>query len=129
MHISENQYVSLTTFTKDGRPKTCPVWVVNIRHRDVGFTTESTSWKARRISHTPQVELQPCNSRGVLAEGSAPISGLARLTFDDEFQNIQNAVKAKYGLQYSVAVFVGKVRNFFSRSDSSSCGVIITIEP
>jgi len=127
MPIHDSQYVSLTTFTKDGRRKNCPVWIASLGEGNVGFTTETTSWKAKRISHTSQVELQPCNSRGLLIEGSESIAGLARLTSDDEFQNVQDAIKAKYGFQYLMIVFGGKVKRFLSRSDSSSCGVIITV--
>jgi len=127
MPIHENSYVSLTTFTKDGRRKNCPVWVANLGEKNVGFTTESTSWKAKRISHTPQVELQPCNSRGVPIEGSEPISGVARLVYGDGFTDVQNAIREKYGFQFLLIAFLGKVKTFLRRNDSSSCGVIITV--
>ena len=127
MPIHENSYVSLTTFTKDGRRKNCPVWVANLGEKNVGFTTESTSWKAKRISHTPQVELQPCNSRGVPIEGSEPISGVARLVYGDGFTDVQNAIREKYGFQFLLIVFLGKVKTFLRRNDSSSCGVVITV--
>ena len=127
MPIHENSYVSLTTFTKDGRRKNCPVWVANLGEKSVGFTTESMSWKAKRISHTPQVELQPCNSRGVPIEGSEPISGVARLVYGDGFTDVQNAIREKYGFQFLLIVFLGKVKTFLRRNDSSSCGVIITV--
>ena len=127
MPIHENSYVSLTTFTKDGRRKNCPVWIANLGEKNVGFTTESTSWKAKRISHTPQVELQPCNSRGVPIEGSEPISGVARLVYGDGFTDVQNAIREKYGFQFLLIVFLGKVKTFLRRNNSSSCGVIITV--
>ena len=127
MPIHENSYVSLTTFTKDGRRKNCPVWIANLGEKNVGFTTESTSWKAKRISHTPQVELQPCNSRGVPIEGSEPISGVARLVYGDGFTDVQNAIREKYGFQFLLIVFLGKVKTFFRKNDPSSCGVLITL--
>ena len=127
MPIHENSYISLTTFTKGGRRKNCPVWIANLGEKNVGFTTESTSWKAKRISHTPQVELQPCNSRGVPIEGSEPISGVARLVYGDGFTDVQNAIREKYGFQFLLIVFLGKVKTFLRRNDSSSCGVIITV--
>ena len=64
MSVGENKYVALTTFTKDGRRKNCPVWIVDLGEGQVGFTTESTSWKAKRIMNTPAVELIASNSRG-----------------------------------------------------------------
>ena len=127
MPIHENSYVSLTTFTKNGRRKNCPVWIANLGEENVGFTTEATSWKAKRISHTPQVELQPCNSRGILIEVSDPIFGVARLAYGDDFQNVQNAIREKYGFQFLLIVFLGKIKTFFRASDTSSCAVIITV--
>ena len=62
MSVGENKYVALTTFTKDGRRKNCPVWIVDLGEGKVGFTTESTSWKAKRITNTPAVELIASNS-------------------------------------------------------------------
>ncbi len=130
MGISDNRYVTLTTFTRDGRRKACPVWVVSLGERDVGFTTETASWKAKRISHTPNVELVACNFRGVTIDGSESISGVARLVYDDEFQEVQDAIRAKYGFQaFFLIVFMEKVRKLFGLSGPASCGVVITVTP
>tara|TARA_Y100000590_G_scaffold439606_1_gene563844 strand:+ start:154 stop:597 length:444 start_codon:yes stop_codon:yes gene_type:complete len=127
MDISNNRYVALTTFTRDGRRKSCPVWIVALPEGDIGFTTEVDSWKARRISHTPKVELIACNSRGVPIEGSTSISGYARLVTNGEFLDVQEAIRAKYGFQFLLIVALGKITNLFRRQDSASCGVVITL--
>ena len=128
MAIYENQYVSITTYTKDGSEKSCPVWIVGLENKELGFTTDSTSWKVRRISHTPRVELRPCDSRGNVVEGTEVVSGFARLVSGHEFQTVHDAVKAKYGFQFSLIVFLGGIKNFFRKVSSSSCGVIITVD-
>ncbi len=128
MDISDNRYVSLTTFTRDGRRKSCPVWISNLEERGVGFTTESTSWKAKRISNNPRVELIASTSRGVPIEGSDVVTGVAYLVFDDEFEEVRAALKAKYGFQFLLIVFLGKIQELFGGGGFSSCGVVITVD-
>ncbi len=127
MSIGGNTYVSLTTFTKDGRKKSCPVWVVDLEEGQVGFTTEATSWKAKRIVNTPTVELVGSNSRGEPLDGHNVVKGTADLVFGDEFQSIQKKVKKKYGIQFTVIVGFGRITRFIRRKENSSCGVVITV--
>ena len=70
MSVGENKYVALTTFTKDGRRKNCPVWIVDLGERQVGFTTESTSWKE------PSYNLTFMDSTGKPAKGPFSIAFL-----------------------------------------------------
>ena len=127
LSIGENTYVSLTTFTKDGRKKNCPVWIVVLKEGKVGFTTESTSWKAKRIMKTPSVELVASNSRGEPLDGHNVVKGTAEIVFGDEFQTIQKKVKKKYGIQFTLIVGFGRITRFIRRKENSSCGVVITV--
>ena len=127
MSIGENTYVSLTTFTKDGRKKNCPVWIVDLKEGEVGFTTESTSWKVKRIMKTPRVELVASNSRGEPLDGHNVVKGTADLAFGDEFLSIQKKVKKKYGIQFTLIVGFGRITRFIRRKENSSCGVVITV--
>ncbi len=127
MDISDNRYVALTTFTRDRRRKNCPIWIAPLGERVVGFTTESTSWKAKRISNTPSVELVASNARGVPIKGSEIISGEAHLVFGEEFEEVQSAISEKYGFQFSLIIAIGRIKEFFGRNSSSSCGVVIKV--
>ena len=127
MSIGENTYVSLTTFTKDGRKKNCPVWIVDLKEGEVGFTTESTSWKAKRIMKTPRVELVASNSPREPHDGHTVVKGTADLVFGDEFLSIQKKVKKKYGIQFTLIVGFGRITRFIRRKENSSCGVVITV--
>ena len=95
MSVGENKYVALTTFTKDGRRKNCPVWIVDLGEGQVGFTTESTSWKAKRIMNSPAVELIASNSRGEPLEGHDMVQGTARIAHGDEYRSVETEVKEK----------------------------------
>jgi PPOX class probable F420-dependent enzyme len=61
--LSGSKYMLLTTFRRDGRPVATPVHVV-ARTDAVFFRTWDVSGKAKRLRHTPTVEVAPCSSRG-----------------------------------------------------------------
>ena len=128
MSIGETKYISLTTFTKDGRKKNCPVWIVNLREREVGFTTESSSWKAKRILNNPNVELVASNSRGEPLDGAEVVKGTAHLTFGKEFESIQRNIKKKYGIQFVLITGLGRITRLVQRKDDTGCGVVITVD-
>lgn len=61
--LAGSNYCLLTTYKRDGTPVTTPVHVV--LSSDVAyFRTWDVSGKAKRLRHTPRVELQPCGARG-----------------------------------------------------------------
>ena len=61
--LSASDYMLLTTFRRDGRAVATPVHVVAETNR-VFFRTWDVSGKAKRLRHTPTVEVAPCNFRG-----------------------------------------------------------------
>ena len=98
--IAAEKYVRLTTFTRDGRRKESPVWIADLGNGTLGFTTDSDSWKVKRIAHTPAVELVACNVRGVPHDGATGITGTAEVVVGEAFRTVESAVKSKYGIQY-----------------------------
>jgi PPOX class probable F420-dependent enzyme len=61
--LSASKYMLLTTFRRDGRAVATPVNVVAEADR-VFFRTWDISGKAKRLRHTPTVEVAPCSFRG-----------------------------------------------------------------
>ena len=61
--LSASKYMLLTTFRRDGRAVATPVHVVAEADR-LFFRTWDISGKAKRLRHTPTVEVAPCSSRG-----------------------------------------------------------------
>ncbi|CAN5574942.1 hypothetical protein BH23ACT6_BH23ACT6_10320 [soil metagenome] len=101
MDIAQATYVAFTTFRRSGEAATTPVWIAPLGSGRAGFTTAAASGKAKRLTHTPTVRLQPCNARGVVTSDSQPIEATARLARDDaEVDEIRAAIRAKYGWQY-----------------------------
>jgi PPOX class probable F420-dependent enzyme len=74
--VAKSEYVLLTTFTKDGRPKPTAIWAAPDGDRLVVITQE-TSWKVKRIRNTPRVTLAECdrsgNPKGEAVEATATI--------------------------------------------------------
>ena len=103
--VSKAQYVLLTTFTKDGRPKPTPIWIARDGDRAL-VITEKNSWKVKRIRNTPRVTLAVCDMKG-RPKGEA-IEAVATVLDDSQTDLVYRAINNRYGI-------VGKVFSFFSK--------------
>lgn len=103
--LTKSQYVLLTTFTKDGRPKPTPVWAASDGDRLLVITQEK-SWKVKRIRNTPPVTLAICDLRG--RPKSEAIEATATILDKSHNGDVYDALVKQYGL-------VARVFNFFSK--------------
>ena len=62
--LAAERYISLTTFTRNGTPKSTPVWPVDAGHGRIGFVTSSKTWKIKRITGDSHVLVQPSDAKG-----------------------------------------------------------------
>lgn len=60
------KYLSFTAFEKDGSPVSPPVWISG-GAGTYAFSTGGRSWKARRVSDNPSVQVQVFDMRGRVA--------------------------------------------------------------
>ena len=127
MSISDEKYVSLTTFRKDGTPKPAPVWIADFGDGTIGCTTASSSYKVKRISNNPEVTLQPCNSRGVVTEGSEVVSGTAEVVTGADFDRFADVVKQKYKIQYHAMALVGKAAKLIGKGSGTDAAIKIPL--
>src|ERR1700709_502940 len=102
--VSKAEYVLLTTFTKDGKPKPTAIWVAPIADRVVAIT-QGTSWKVKRIRNTPRVTIAECD-RGGTPKGEA-VEAVGVILDKSQTQAVYDAISKRYGL-------VGKLFNVFS---------------
>lgn len=126
--IASEQYISLTTFTRDGRPKPAPVWIVDLGNGDVGFTTGSDSWKVKRINNTPDVTMQGCDQRGRVREGAPIVKGSARLATPGEIDTIKGLVKEKYGVMVTVVAVMGAIGKLLRRGEAANTAVVVSVD-
>jgi PPOX class probable F420-dependent enzyme len=132
MGISDEKYLSMTTYRKNGTPVSTPIWIVDLGNGKLGFWTSSGSGKAKRLAHTSRVTLQPSDGRGKVKEGTTPTEATATLIGDGpELDEIRKAVVAKYGFMTKItkmlAQIVGTLKG--KRVPYGDRGVVITLAP
>jgi PPOX class probable F420-dependent enzyme len=103
--LAKAQYILLTTFTKDGRPKPVPLWAAADGDRLL-VITQASSWKVKRIRNTPRVTLAICDMRG--RPKSEAVEGTAAILDKSQTAAVYDAIGKRYGI-------VGKVFNLFSK--------------
>lgn len=108
--VAANRYIALTTYRRDGTPVTTPVWVVDLGDGTVGFTTNADSGKVKRLAHTPDVRVAPCNARGVVPPGALSWVGRARVARGADHARVRAAISARYGWQFRLTELAGRLR-------------------
>ncbi len=103
--VAGSEYILLTTFTKDGRPKPTAIWAVVDGDRLIAITQEQ-SWKVKRIRNTPRVTVAECD-RGGKPKGEA-VEATAALLDKSANGATYDALGKRYGL-------IGKTFNFVSK--------------
>jgi hypothetical protein len=128
MALSDEKYLLLTTFRRDGTPVKTPVWVVALDNGELGFWTSSGSGKAKRLAHTGHVTVQPCNARGQTKPGTEPTEATARLVTGAEFDEVRSRVKAKYGFMTNFTKLLGTAGGILKgkRIPYGDRGVVVT---
>jgi PPOX class probable F420-dependent enzyme len=100
--IANEKYVSLSTRKKNGDLVATPVWIAALPAGALGFTTDLTSAKVKRIRNFADVTLQPCNARGALKEATESVAATATVLTGADIAPVEAAIKAKYGVMVSL---------------------------
>ena len=103
--LAKAQYILLTTFTKDGRPKPTPVWAASDGNRLL-VISEEKSWKVKRIRNTPRVTMATCNMRG--RPTSEDVEGTAAVLDKSQTGAVYDAIGSRDGI-------LGWLFNLFSK--------------
>ncbi|MCR2791886.1 PPOX class F420-dependent oxidoreductase [Microbacterium sp. zg.Y625] len=120
--LVDSEYVLLTTFRKTGVGVGTPVWAAPDGD-ELLVTTGGESGKVKRLRHSARVTLTPCDVHGNVAEGAPTVEATAVVRTDDEtMARLDRALKAKYGMKYTMIRAAQKVR----RTTGSSVAVVIS---
>ena len=103
--IAKSEYILLTTFTKDGRPKPTAIWAAPQGDGLVAITQEK-SWKVKRIRNTSRVTIAECDRSGK-PKGEA-VEAIATILDKSANGATYDAIGRRYGL-------LGKTFNVFSK--------------
>ncbi|HEV7533981.1 MAG TPA: PPOX class F420-dependent oxidoreductase [Acidimicrobiia bacterium] len=128
MALSDEKYLLLTTFKRDGTPVSSAVWAVPLDGGSIGFWTSSGSGKVKRLAHTARVTVQPCDGRGRPKAGSATVEGTARVVSGPELEAIRARVVAKYGFMTKLTKVLNAIGGTIKRKriPYGDRGVVIT---
>ena len=103
--VAKSDYILLTTFTKDGRPKPTAIWAAP-RGDGLVVITQETSWKVKRIRNTPRVTIAECDRVGK-PKGDA-VQATAAILDKSANGATYDAIGKRYGL-------LGRTFNVFSK--------------
>lgn len=128
MSITDEKYVALTTYKKDGSTKSLPVWITDFADGTIGFTTASSSYKIKRIANDNRVILQPSDAKGNVKDGTDAVTGTATVVTGDGFAKYEAMVKSKYGMQYRGIKALGKFMSLIGKGSGTDAAVLITLD-
>jgi uncharacterized protein len=109
MTPGDTRYIALTTYRRDGRPVTTPVWAAPLKGNLYVVTARSTG-KVRRLRATDRVRFAPSNMNGRRILG-AWHEGSGRVVEDEQRRGeALAALQRKYGWQMSLAMLINRLR-------------------
>ena len=123
-NIADEKYVVLTTTKKNGQTVPTAVWIAALPDGSLGFTTELTSGKVKRIRNFPDVTLQPCSLRGTVKPGTSPVAARATVLIGDDAAPVEAAIAAKYRIIVTLMRAGEAVRRVVKRSKDDNRAAI-----
>ncbi len=128
MGISDEKYVSITTFRKSGERVSSPVWITPLADGTAGFITDLDSGKVKRIRNNPQVTLRPCSARGNVADGAVEVTATAKYVTGAEYDAVRAAITKKYGVLAMIMSIPTRLSKLVGRHSDKTGAVVITFE-
>jgi len=121
--ITDEKYVLLTTFRKNGDAVATPVWIVALNDGSGGVVTEADAGKVKRIRNNPAVTLQPCSMRSTVKPGSAVVNATAEVLSEPGARQVEAAVRRKYRVVMFGLTLSNLVRKLFRRAETPECAI------
>ncbi len=123
MAITDEKYVLVTTFRKNGDGVATPVWIVALPDGTAGFTTEVDSGKVKRIRNNPSVTLQPCNLRGKVTADAEIVTATADVLLGADARPVTKAVRRKYRVAILLLDVGTLFRKLLRRPEAEECAI------
>jgi hypothetical protein len=117
--LGAGEYLSLTTYRRDGTPVPTPVWVVHEEGR-LHVITDADSGKVKRLRHTARVEVAPCDMRGSVTGPAHPAT--AELLDAAGTERVMTLVSAKYGWKARAIGAMAAARGMVERARGRAPG-------
>ena len=111
--FSNEAYISLATYRRDGREVRTPVWVAQSGSRLYVFS-EGEAGKVKRIRATGGVRVAACNYRGVVRGSWSEGQGRV-LEEEEQIEEAYALLNKKYGWKMVVTDFFSKMAGRFDK--------------
>jgi uncharacterized protein len=118
--LAGGQYVSVTTFRRDGTPVATPLWVGRDGDELVVWTPTGAG-KVKRLRNSGRVEVAVCDFRGRVS-GEA-VAGTARILDPEGTERVRRVIRRKYGVMGWLTVYGSIVR----RGKKGTVGIAIRL--
>jgi PPOX class probable F420-dependent enzyme len=106
--FSNQKYINLETYRKNGQPVQTPVWFV-LDNGIIYVRTDKNSGKIKRTKKNSHVRITPCNARG--HPKGEWVDGETRIVSNSESERAFRLLDQKYGLQGKMIRMFNKLRN------------------
>jgi len=126
--ISDEKYVVLTTFRRNGDAVATPVWIVGLSYGTAGFTTEIDSGKVKRIRNNPSVTLQACGIRGKVHPGAPVVHATAEVLEGADAHGVGVAINRKYRLETAMLAVGSWIHKLLRRGEAPDCAIRLHLE-
>ena len=107
--FSNEKYINLETFRKNGQAVQTPVWFV-IDGRILYIRTDMSSGKVKRAKNNPRVRITPCNIRGQ-PKGKWMNGEMRMASITSESEKANQLLNKKYGLKGRIIRTFNRLRN------------------
>lgn len=121
--LQNEEYISLTTFRKNGDGVPTPVWFVR-KDDKLYIYTQAQSGKVKRIRNNGQVTLAACDVRGNV-HGEF-ITAQARVLAPEESKGIEPLFDAKYKMMKKLFGCFGMISRLLGRSEGERVYLEVT---
>ena len=109
------QYVALTTYRRDGRAVTTPVWAA-AEGGSLYLFSNAAAGKVKRLRNSPRAAIAPCTATGRIT--GAELAAQGRVLPASEMPRVWRLLVAKYGLPARLFVAYDRARVLFGRPPS-----------
>ena len=123
--LQGQQFMSLTTFRKNGEAVPTPVWFAQVDDKLYVFT-DPDAGKVKRIRHTPRVTVAPCTMSGEVTGETQEAT--ARILNETESRAALDAINDKYTWQKRSLDIMNNIVRMFRRSEAQGA-VYLEITP
>ena len=126
--IDAAKYVSFTSYKKDGTPISLPVWVVPF-DGGYAFTTDTHSFKVKRIRNDARASLTVCNIKGSIATGATVYEGAAVVLNATDTARVAELVKAKYKIGWAMLGIMSTFKKIIGKGATATaeCAIKVTL--